>query len=174
MFDWKWDFTFEIMPRLGWATLNTLMAAGFGYLIALFVGLAFALLQRTGSRPLTLITREIVEFIRSTPLVVQIFFVFYVGPQFGVRLSPWTSGMIAIGLPGMGNYLVGIFKDTPMLSVIGVAELMHTATALGSETYRYLEPYTMVGLIFLAISIPTAFGLRRLEAWVRRSLGMTR
>ena len=30
-------------------------------------------------------------------------------------------------LPGMGNYLVGIFKDTPMLSTIGVAELMHTA-----------------------------------------------
>ncbi len=223
MFDWKWDFTFEIMPRLGWATLNTLMAAGFGYLIALIIGLAFALMQRTDSRLLTLVTREIVEFIRSTPLVVQIFFVFYVGPQFGVRLSPWTSGMIAIGLhyasylsevyragldsvpkgqweackalnlgtartyfriiipqavppslPGMGNYLVGIFKDTPMLSVIGVAELMHTATAVGSETYRYLEPYTIVGLIFLAISLPTAFGLRRLEEWVRRSLGMTR
>lgn len=223
MFDWKWDFTFEIMPRLGWATLNTLMAAGFGYLIALIIGLAFALMQRTDSRLLTLVTREIVEFIRSTPLVVQIFFVFYVGPQFGVRLSPWTSGMIAIGLhyasylsevyragldsvpkgqweackalnlgtartyfriiipqavppslPGMGNYLVGIFKDTPMLSVIGVAELMYTATAVGSETYRYLEPYTIVGLIFLAISLPTAFGLRRLEEWVRRSLGMTR
>jgi len=223
MFDWKWDFTFEIMPRLLWATLNTLMAAGFGYLIALVVGLVFALAQRTGIRLVTMVVREIVEFIRSTPLVVQIFFVFYVGPQFGIRLSPWTSGMIAIGLhyaaylsevyragldnvpkgqweackalnlstgrtyfrivipqalppslPGMGNYLVGIFKDTPMLSVIGVAELMHTATAVGSETYRYLEPYTIVGLIFLAISLPTAFGLRRFEDWVRRSLGMSR
>ncbi len=61
-----------------------------------------------------------------------------------------------------------------MLSVIGVAELMHTATAVGSETYRYLEPYTMVGLIFLAISLPTAFGLRRFEAWVRRALGMVK
>ena len=75
-------------------------------------------------------------------------------------------------LPGMGNYLVGIFKDTPMLSVIGVAELMHTAGAVGSQSYRYLEPYTMVGLIFLAISLPTAFGLRRLEAWVARRLGV--
>ena len=36
MFDWKWDFTFEIMPRLGWATLNTLMAAGFGGLHVVF------------------------------------------------------------------------------------------------------------------------------------------
>ena len=76
-------------------------------------------------------------------------------------------------LPGMGNYLVGIFKDTPMLSVIGVAELMHTANALGSETYRFLEPYTLVGIIFLAISLPTAVGLRVFEAWVRRALGMS-
>jgi polar amino acid transport system permease protein len=182
----------------------------------------FALAQRTGFRPLTMAVRESVEFIRSTPLVLQIFFVFYVGPQFGIRLSPWTSGMIAIGLhyasylsevyrgaleavprgqweaskalnlstrrtyagivlpqalpaalPGMGNYLVGIFKDTPMLSVIGVAELMHTANALGSETYRFLEPYTLVGIIFLAISLPTAAGLRAFEAWVRRALGIS-
>ena len=73
----------------------------------------------------------------------------------------------------MGNYLVGIFKDTPMLSVIGVAELMHTATAIGSETYRFLEPYTMVGVIFLAISLPTAAGIRLFEFWVRRKLGMS-
>jgi polar amino acid transport system permease protein len=223
MFDWRWDFTFQILPRLLWATVNTLLAAGIGYAIALVLGLVLALAQRTKVKPLTFVVREFVEFIRSTPLVLQIFFVFYVGPQFGIRLSPWTSGMIAIGLhyaaylsevyragidaipkgqweacralnlsmgrtywrivipqalpaslPGMGNYLVGIFKDTPMLSVIGVAELMHTANALGSETYRFLEPYTLVGVIFLAISLPTAAGLRVFEAWVRRRLGMTR
>ena len=223
MFDWRWDFVIEIMPRLLSATLNTLLAAGIGYAIALVVGLVFALAQRTPYKPLTLLVREIVDIIRSTPLVLQIFFVFFVGPQFGIRLSPWTSGMIAIGLhyasylsevyrggleavprgqweackalnlstrrtyfgiiipqalpaslPGMGNYLVGIFKDTPMLSVIGVAELMHTANALGSETYRFLEPYTLVGVIFLMISLPTAAGLRYFEAWVRRALGMTK
>ncbi len=221
MFDWKWDFTFEILPRLLLATGNTLLAAGIGYAIALVVGLAFALGQRTSITLLTVAVRECVEFIRSTPLVLQIFFVFYVGPQVGVTLSPWTAGMIAIGLhyasylsevyragldsvpkgqweackvlnlstrrsyfriiipqalppaiPGMGNYLVGIFKDTPMLSVIGVAELLHTANAVGSETYRFLEPYTLVGIIFLAISLPAAFGLRRFETWTRRTLGV--
>ena len=43
MLDWQWDFTLQILPRLLWATLNTLMAAGFGYLIALVLGLVFAL-----------------------------------------------------------------------------------------------------------------------------------
>ncbi|MCW2306970.1 ectoine/hydroxyectoine ABC transporter permease subunit EhuD [Rhodobium gokarnense] len=220
-FDWRWDFTFEILPRLLLATLNTLLAAGLGYAIAVVLGLALALAQRTPSRVLTRGVREVVEFIRSTPLVLQIFFVYYVGPQFGIRLSPWTSGMIAIGLhyasylsevyrgglesvpkgqweaaralnfstartyfriiipqalppslAGMGNYLVGIFKDTPMLSVIGVAELMHTANAIGSESYRFLEPYTLVGVIFLLISLPTAALIRVFEAWVRKKLGL--
>ncbi len=221
MFDWKWDFTIEILPRLLEATVNTLIAAGFGYLIALIVGLALALMQRTPFRILTYVVREFVEFVRSTPLVLQIFFVFYVGPQFGVRLSPWTAGMIAIGLhyaaylsevyrsgfdsvprgqweactalslsttriyykiiipqalptviPGFGNYLVAIFKDTPMLSVIGVTELFHAATSIGAETYRFLEPYTLVGAIFLAISLPMAMFVRRFEDWIRASLGM--
>lgn len=221
MLDWRWDFTFDILPRLIAATGNTLLAAGLGYAIAVVLGLAFALAQRTPYRIVTAVVREAVEFVRSTPLVLQIFFVFYVGPQFGLRLSPWTAGMIAIGLhyaaylsevyrgglesvpkgqweaatslnlstartyfrvvipqalppslAGMGNYLIGIFKDTPMLSVIGVAELMHTANAIGSETYRFLEPYTLVGIIFLLLSLPTAAGIRLFEAWVRRKLGM--
>ena len=221
MFEWKWDFTFEILPRMLVAAVNTLLAAGFGYAIALILGLAFALLQRTRYPIVTFVVRECVEFVRSTPLVLQIFFIFYVGPQSGLRLPPWASGMIAIGLhyaaylsevyragldsvpkgqweactalnlspqrtyfkiiipqaipltiPGFGNYLVGIFKDTPMLSVIGVAELMHAATAVGSETYRYLEPYTLVGVIFLIISLPAAWLIRRFEMWVRKFLGM--
>ena len=60
-----------------------------------------------------------------------------------------------------------------MLSVIGVAELVHTANAIGSENYRFLEPYTMVGIIFLAISLPAAAGIRRFEVWVRRRLGLS-
>jgi polar amino acid transport system permease protein len=192
-----------------------------GYAIALVLGLVLALAQRTDWKMLTVVAREFVEFIRSTPLVLQIFFIFYVGPQFGIRLSPWMSGMIAIGLhyaaylsevyragiegvprgqweaarainmstrdtyfriiipqalppsiAGMGNYLVGILKDTPMLSVIGVAELMHTANSIGAENYRFLEPFTMVGIIFLAISLPLAGLVRLFEGWVRRKLGL--
>ena len=109
MFDWNWTFTAEILPKMLWATVNTLLASGIGYLIALVLGLAFALLQRTPSRTLTHVVREFVEFIRSTPLVLQIFFVYFVGPQFGVRLAPWTAGMIAIGLH-YASYLSEVYR----------------------------------------------------------------
>lgn len=120
MFDWKWDFTLQILPRLIEATGNTLIAAGIGYGIALIVGLVFTLAQKTPYRALTFIVRETVEFIRSTPLVLQIFFIFYVGPQFGIRLSPWVSGMIAIGLH-YAAYLSEVYRGrwTPSTRVNG-------------------------------------------------------
>ena len=218
--EWKWDFAYQILPKMLWATLNTIMAAGIGYTIAVIVGLIFLVGQRTPYKFINIIVREIVEFIRSTPLLIQLFFVYFVGPQFGITLSAWMSGMITIGLhfgtylsevyrgalegvpkaqweacralnfttlytyrrivlpqafpiaiPGMGNYLVGIFKDTPLLSTIGVAELFHAATAVGGYHYRYLEPYTMVGIIFLILSIPAAMGIRKLERSVNKAQG---
>ncbi len=79
---------------------------------------------------------------------------------------------IPVVIPGFGNYLVSIFKDTPMLSVIGVMELFQVATSIGAETYRFLEPYTLVGLIFLGLSLPAAMFMRQFEDFIRASLGM--
>jgi len=218
--EWRWDFAIEILPQMLWATLNTILAAGVGYAIAAIVGLLFLLGQRTPIKLVNMINREIVEFIRSTPLLIQLFFVYFVLPQFGITLSAWVCGMITIGLhfgtylsevyrgalegvpktqweacralnfstfytyrkivlpqafpiaiPGMGNYLVGIFKDTPLLSTIGVAELFHAATAVGGYHYRYLEPYTIVGIIFLTLSIPAAMWIRKLEKNVNLAQG---
>ena len=218
--EWRWDFAYEILPKMLWATLNTIMAAGIGYAIAVVVGLIFLIGQRTPYKVINILVREIVEFIRSTPLLIQLFFLYFVGPQFGIILSAWVTAMITIGLhfgtylsevyrgalegvpksqweacralnfktsytyrrivlpqafpiaiPGMGNYLVGIFKDTPLFSTIGVAELFHAATSVGGEHYRYLEPYTMVGIIFLILSIPAAMGIRKLERSVNKAQG---
>ena len=218
--EWRWDFAIEILPNMLWATLNTILAAGIGYAIAAIVGLLFLLGQRTPIKIVNMFNREIVEFIRSTPLLIQLFFVYFVLPQFGITLSAWVCGMITIGLhfgtylsevyrgalegvpktqweacralnfstfytdrkivlpqafpiaiPGMGNYLVGIFKDTPLLSTIGVAELFHAATAVGGYHYRYLEPYTIVGIIFLTLSIPAAIWIRKIEKNVNLAQG---
>lgn len=223
MFEWDWSFALDVLPRLLVGAGNTLLAALMGYAIAVALGLALAITMRAAPRLFRIVLREVMEFIRSTPLILQIFFVFYVGPQFGLLLSPWAAGMIAIGvhyaaylsevfrggiesvprgqweaaqalnmsplrtywrvilpqalpasIAGLGNYLIGIFKDTPMLAVIGVAEMVQVANVIGAQNYRFLEPYTMVGLIFLVIALPAAIAIRRVERAIHRRLGMAR
>ena len=95
---WRWDFAYEILPQMLLATFNTIVAAGVGYAIALVVGLFFLLGQRTPSKIVNAINREVVEFIRSTPLLIQLFFVYFVLPQFGVTLSAWVFCMISMWL----------------------------------------------------------------------------
>jgi polar amino acid transport system permease protein len=66
-------------------------------------------------------------------------------------------------IPPLGNYLVAMFKDTPMLAAITVVELLYTANLIASEKFLYVEPMTLVGLLFLGMSLVASFGLRRLE-----------
>jgi polar amino acid transport system permease protein len=70
-------------------------------------------------------------------------------------------------IPALGNYLVAMFKDTPVLSAITVVELMQQAKNIGSETFRYLEPITLAGVFFLIISVSFAALVRRVERAVR-------
>jgi len=74
-------------------------------------------------------------------------------------------------LPGLGNYLIAMFKETPLLSAIAVVELMQRAKIIGSETFRYLEPITLVGLFFLAMSLAAAAAIRALERRLRTPSG---
>lgn len=66
-------------------------------------------------------------------------------------------------IPVLGNYWIQMFKDVAILSAITVSELLYTAQTIGSSDYRYLEPLTLVGLLYLAVSYPAAIIVRRLE-----------
>jgi len=162
--------------------------------------------------------RWLVELVRSTPLLVQLYFVFYVFPEAGVVLSPLVAGVLGLGLhysaytaevyrsgidavprgqweaatalnlsrgqtfwrivlpqaippviPALGNRLIAIFKDTPLLAVITVNELLQQAKLLGAESFRYLEPLTLVGAIFLVLSLASSRLVRRAEVWSERT-----
>ena len=109
MIEWQWELVWELAPRFADATAKTLLAAGGGYGIAVVLGLVLVAMQRAPVPALGMATREFVELIRSTPLLLQIFFVYYVGPQFGLILSPWTAGLIAIGVH-YGAYLSEVYR----------------------------------------------------------------
>ncbi|OAE53543.1 ectoine/hydroxyectoine ABC transporter permease subunit EhuD [Achromobacter insolitus] len=212
-----WSFALEILPTLGSALLITIQATLLGMLVAITLGLVLALLRRSRLRMVSLPTAFVIEFVRSTPLLVQMYFLFYVLPLTGVRMSPLATGITALGLhyatycaevyragiesvprgqweaatalnmsrwrtavgvvlpqaippvvPALGNYLVAMFKDTPLLSAITVVELLQQSKMIGSATFRYTEPLTLVGVLFLALSLVAAWGVRGLEARLQR------
>lgn len=215
LFDWS--YTIEILPVLAQAAIVTIQATLLGFLLAATLGLALALLRMSPSKAVAMPATAFVEFIRSTPLLIQIFFLYFVFPKFGVSLSAFTAGVIAIGLhygtycsevyraglegvprgqweasialnlspyrtlrdviipqaippmvPALGNYLVALFKETPLLAAIAVPELMQTAKNLGSESFRYTEPITLVGLFFLVMSLVSAVLVRMVERRLAR------
>jgi polar amino acid transport system permease protein len=216
---WDWAFAWEILPLLAEASVVTLEATILGFAIAAVLGLALAIGRMYGPPWLSVPLTGFIEFIRSTPLLIQIFFIYFVFPEIGLVLEAMTAGILALGLhyatyasevyraglaniergqweasialnltpyhtfrdviipqaippvvPALGNYLVALFKDTPLLSAIGVLELMQTAKILGSETFRYVEPITMVGAIFLIFSLIAAGLIRIVEARLNRRI----
>jgi polar amino acid transport system permease protein len=210
--DWDWAFAWEILPNLLKGAVITIQATFLGMAVALVFGLLLTILRRSHSRLLSGATRFFVDFIRGTPLLVQLYFLFYVLPDIGILLPPMVAGVIGLGLhystyisevyrsgidntprgqweaakacnlttvqtwryvilpqalppviPALANYLVAMFKETPLLSAITVVEIMSRAKGMADFNYRYLEPMTMVGAFFLLVSLASALVLRGLE-----------
>lgn len=212
-------FALSILPTLGKAALMTLAMTAGGFLLALPVGLLLVCLRLFAPTPVSYATVAVIEFLRSTPLLAQLFFMYFVFPLWGIDLSATAIGVIALGLhygayysevfrggiesvprqqweattalnlgpvraflriilpqalipvvPAIGNYLIALFKETPILSAIAVAELMQAAKVIGADTFRYTEPITLAGLFFLAMSLVSAQGVRWLERRMRKGL----
>lgn len=79
----------------------------------------------------------------------------------------WTGVVLPQAIravvPSLGNYVIAMFKDSAILAAITVVELLNTATAIGSDSFRYLEPLTLAGLLYFLVSYPAAKLIRQLE-----------
>ncbi|RJE90241.1 ectoine/hydroxyectoine ABC transporter permease subunit EhuD [Paenibacillus sp. 1011MAR3C5] len=215
---WNWDYALEVSVVLLRALPAALLAAGCGFLIASTVGLLIATLIRSRFTAVKRMASGVAHFIRSTPLLVQLFFLYYSLPMLvPVSMTAFWTGAIGLGLhystymsevyrsgidalpkgqweaatalnlskrrtwfsvilpqsippvlPIMGNYLIVIFKETPTLSAITYIELLLRAKNEASISYRVFEPYTIVGIIFIAGSLLMSFLVTRLEHRWRR------
>ena len=87
--------------------------------------------------------------------------------QEGKRYAMWRTVVvpqaIPLALPALGNFFIGLFKETPLLAAITVIDIFGAANGIAGRTFRYNEPYTLVAIILLVISLIAAYGLRRLE-----------
>ncbi|MCW4352980.1 ectoine/hydroxyectoine ABC transporter permease subunit EhuD [Hoyosella sp. YIM 151337] len=206
---WSWQHAWDSLPVLLEGFRITLLATVLGFAIAAALGLIVAVLRIALPRWLSWPLYAVMEFIRLTPLVVQLLFVFYAVPPnvtglqvgiivLGVHYSAYMAEVYRAGIedvpkgqweaaralslppartwraiilpqairkiiPSLGNYAVSMFKDTPFLFFIFVAEMVTRAQQYGGQTFRYTEPITIAGVIFLIASLVTAYFIRRLE-----------
>ncbi|QKW50070.1 ectoine/hydroxyectoine ABC transporter permease subunit EhuD [Streptomyces buecherae] len=209
---WNWDVARDFLPELLDGLLITLRATALGSVLAFALGLVWALALRSPTRFVRWPVGVFVEFIRNTPLLVQLFFFYWVLPSWDIKFSALTTGVIALGLhystyvaevyragidgvpvgqweaatalnmargrtwfvvilpqairrvvPALGNYVIAMLKDSPMIALIGVADMLQKARSEGATSFQYIEPYTMVGIAFILISYPASLLMRALE-----------
>ena len=210
--EWDWNVAMDVMPRLASGLVVTVQATFVGAFLAYVLGLFVAILKMSRLASVRVVTYWTSEFIRRTPLLVQLYFLFYVLPDIGIFLSPFMAGVIGLGLhfstytsevfragienvpkgqwdaaralnyspvqtwkdvilpqaippmiPPLANYLIVMFKETPLLAAITVVELFNAANIYSNSHYKYLEPMTLVGVFFLLVSVPSAIAAIKLE-----------
>ncbi|NVK30935.1 MAG: ectoine/hydroxyectoine ABC transporter permease subunit EhuD [Gammaproteobacteria bacterium] len=216
--DWRWDFTFDtVMPRILPGLWVTIEVTFLSFALSLFLGLFLMIAKRSKIRALSLIAGEFIEFMRGMPLLVVIFFLFFMLPEVDIFLAPFWTGVLAMGIynaapaaeimrgglqavpkgqweaahvlnystfrtwrhiilpqaigpvvPGLGNLLILAFKETPLLSFVAVPEMLDAAKRITSETYRFTEPLTVVGILFLILSLGSALLIRLVERHMLR------
>lgn len=88
---------------------NTLTITAAAYAIGVALGLALALVRVYGPRPAAAAVAAYVEAIRGTPMLVQLFIIYYSLPAFGIVLDPLTAAIAAIGL-NSGAYQAEYFR----------------------------------------------------------------
>ncbi|MCL6599672.1 MAG: ectoine/hydroxyectoine ABC transporter permease subunit EhuD [Alicyclobacillus macrosporangiidus] len=214
---WSWSFAIQVFPQLLSAFRLTIEVTVVAFLLACVLGLAFECLRRSRVKPLRWAEIAVTEFIRTTPPLVQLYFIFYVLPLYGWTLSPFWAGVIGLGvhyatymaevyragidavpkaqweaatalnfsrtqtwvrivfpqaippmIPVFGNYLLDLLKMTPLLSAITVVEVLQEANIIGSNFFRYTEPYTIAGVLFLVVSYLGAIVFRKVEVRMQR------
>ncbi|MFE9607087.1 ectoine/hydroxyectoine ABC transporter permease subunit EhuD [Streptomyces sp. NPDC006012] len=209
---WDWNAVSDFLPHFWDGLLVTLEALALGSLLSFSLGLVWTLLMWTPTRWVRWPVGVVTEFVRNTPLLVQLFFLFYVLPEWGVAFSALTTGVVAIGLhystytmqvyragidavpagqweaatalnlpvrrtwtavilpqairrvvPPLGNYVISMLKDTPILLTITVLELLGQARLFSQQHFQFTEPVTVIGVAFIVISYLASLLLRTLE-----------
>ena len=107
--EWDWAFVWQIMPTLLEGLKITILATILGAMVAAVVGLVLAIARRSPNLMISRPVGFIADFIRGTPLLVQLYFIFYVLPDIGIRLSPLVAGVIGLGIH-YGTYTAEVYR----------------------------------------------------------------
>lgn len=201
-----------LLPPLMEGAGVTVAVSVTSYLLALVLGLLLGLARTSRLLLVRGAAAAYVQFMRGTPLLLQLFFIYYVLPYGGLILSPFQAGVLGLTLnyaaymaevfragiaavpkgqfeagaslaltqrqlmayvvmpqalkivvPPIGNFFVAIFKDSALVSVITMKDLMFTGQILAASTFMHFQIFAMVAAIYLMLSYPAAKGVEWLE-----------
>jgi polar amino acid transport system permease protein len=211
-----------VLPFLGQGVLITVAATALAVFFGVIIGLFMSLCKLSSNRMLKLASLVYIDFIRGTPLLVQILLIYFgipgllaaiFGGNFGI--DAFTAGVIACSLnsgayvaeifrggiqsiergqseaarslgmtqaqamrhvilpqafrriiPPLGNEFIVLLKDSSLLSVIGVQELLLNGKLYAARTFAYFPTYLGIALVYLVMTV----SISRLVAYSERKL----
>lgn len=211
----SWHEILGFMPGLLMGARITVILTFLVMFLGLVWGLVLALGRLSRFPALRLLARAYVEIIRGTPLLLQLFYVYYVLPFAGIKFEPFTAGTIALSvnyaaylsevyragiqaidrgqieaslslgmsrallmrrivlpqavriiLPPIGNYFISLFKDTSLVSIITLRDLMFSGEIMAASTFKDFEIFTTIAVIYLIICFPSSLAV----TWLERKL----
>lgn len=209
----SWDVIVDALPVLAQGSVVTLKITVISLFFALLIGLLFGLMSTSRSKILRGIATAYVDFLRGTPLLVQIFFIYFgLPPVLDIKIPETTAGILALSL-NAGAYLAEIFrggilsidkgqmeaarslglthgkamrlvilpqavrrmipafvnqfivtlKDTSLLTVIGIRELMNSGEIIISSNFRSFEIWAVVAVFYFLMIYILSLLSRSLE-----------
>ncbi|CAE6837334.1 amino acid ABC transporter permease [Paraburkholderia nemoris] len=202
----------DFLPILLKGAVVTVEITFCAFVLSTLLGLVLALMRVSSNKLLSHAAATFINVIRGLPIIVQLFYIYFVLPDLGVQLSAFQAGFIGLGvaysayqaenfragiqaidhgqieaaqsigmrnalimrrvilpqafriaLPPYGNTLVMMLKDSSLASTITVAEMTRAGQLIASSTFQNMTVFTLVALLYLALSLPLVYGLRRLE-----------
>jgi len=208
LFDW--GAPIRNLDLLMQGLVVTLQVATLSFVFAFALGLVGALARRSHFWPLRFVATVYVEVIRNTPVLLQIFVIFFGLPSVGIRFDAVTAGIIALSVnsgaylteiiragiqsisrgqieaaialgltpaqifgrvvfpqalrniyPPVVNQFIMVLLGSSLLSAIAVPDLTGNALVVNSRTYRTVEVFTFVTLVYAGLTL-TASGLLNL------------
>lgn len=169
-YNFKFDILLRYIPEIVQGVLLTLQFSVITMICGLVIGLAVAMASISPLMPLRACARIYVEALRNTPLLVQLFIVFFGLPSIGIRLGANTAALIALSI-NMGAYGAEIlragFESVRQSQVEAGRSLGLTA----GQTFRHVVLFQAVKTIYPALA--SQFVLIMLTTSVVSSIGAT-
>src|SRR5881394_2003557 len=178
----------EFLPILLMGVKLTILVTIGSLAVSTVLGLIWALMRVSGIRVLAAVSRTIINIIRGIPIIVQLFYIYFVLPDFGITLSALQAAIIGLGIAYSAyqaeNFRAGIeaidhgqveaaqsigmgwvmmMQDSSQASTITVAELALQGKLIASATFQNSTVFTLVALLYLTMSLPLILLVGRLE-----------